>query len=454
MAHRAAILNLVALSDDQLVDMPRLSKIFEHGTRARLQPQFPAVTCTSQTTMLTGEPPSAHGIVGNGWHERDTGETHFWKQSDRIVRAERIWDQLRKIDPTITTANCFWWYAMYGGADVSVTPRPMYLADGRKLPDIWTSPQDLRTDLQSTLGQFPLFRFWGPAVDITSSKWIADAARHVHRTIDPTLLMVYLPHLDYGLQKLGPESPAMTPIRRALDDVAADLIEELMADGRRILLVNEYGIAPVTDAIAPNRFLRQHGLLSIRHERGRELLDAGSSDAFVVPDHQCAHVYLADGTRAEEMAALLKQLAGVESVLYGEAIKAIGLDHDRCGDIVLMSESDRWFCHDWWGIPATAPDYQRTVDIHRKPGYDPRELFIDPAIRFPRLAIAWRLARKRFGFRGLMDVIPLDTSLVRGSHGRCDAHLDPVLWCSEDHNIPSRVPMAHVADLIQKLVLE
>jgi predicted AlkP superfamily pyrophosphatase or phosphodiesterase len=454
MAHRAAILNLVALSDDQLVDMPRLSKIFERGTRARLQPQFPAVTCTSQTTMLTGEPPSSHGIVGNGWHERDMAETHFWKQSDRIVRAERVWDQLRKIDPTITTANCFWWYAMYASADVSVTPRPMYLADGRKLPDNWTSPQDLRTELQSALGQFPLFRFWGPAADITSSKWIADAARHVHRTIDPTLLMVYLPHLDYGLQKLGPKSPAMTPIRRALDDVAADLIEELMADGRRILLVNEYGIAPVTDAIAPNRFLRQHGLLSIRHERGRELLDAGSSDAFVVPDHQCAHVYLADGTRVKEIAALLKKLAGVESVLYGEALKEIGLEHDRCGDIVLMSVSDRWFCHDWWGIPATAPDYQRTVDIHRKPGYDPRELFIDPAIRFPRLAIAWRLARKRFGFRGVMDVIPLDTSLVRGSHGRCDADLDPVLWCSEDHDLPGRVPMAHVADLIQKIVLE
>ena len=454
MAHRTAILNLVALTDDQLVDMPRLSKIFERGSRARLQPQFPAVTCTSQTTMLTGEPPSAHGIVGNGWHDRETTETHFWQQSDHLVQAQRIWDRLRAIDPNITTANCFWWYAMYAGADASVTPRPMYLADGRKLPDIWASPQELRTELQSTLGQFPLFRFWGPAADITSSKWIAEAARQVNRTIDPTVLMVYLPHLDYGLQKLGPESPAMTPIRRQLDDVAADLIEELMEDGRRILLVNEYGITPVSDAIAPNRFLREHGLLSIRHELGRELLDAGSSDAFVVPDHQCAHVYLADTSRTQEIATLLKQLPGVDTVLHGHAIESIGLEHDRSGDIVLISDSSHWFCHDWWETPNAAPDYQRTVDIHRKPGYDPRELFIDPTIRFPRVAIAWRLARKRLGFRSLMDVIPLDTSLVRGSHGRCDADLDPVLWCSEDHELSARVPMAHIANLIQQLVLD
>jgi len=113
-----------------------------------------------------------------------------------------------------------------------------------------------------------------------------------------------------------------------------------------------------------------------------------------------------------------------------------------------------WFCHDWWETPNAAPDYQRTVDIHRKPGYDPRELFIDPTIRFPRIAIAWRLARKRLGFRSLMDVIPLDTSLVRGSHGRCDADLDPVLWCSEDHELSARVPMAHIANLIQQLVLD
>jgi predicted AlkP superfamily pyrophosphatase or phosphodiesterase len=454
MPHRTAIINLVALTHDQLGDMPRLSALLSGGSTAKLQPHFPAVTCTSQTTMLTGEPPAVHGIVGNGWHDRKTGETRFWQQSAGLVESERIWNQLQRLDPSITTANCFWWYAMYADTDVSITPRPMYPADGRKIPDIWTAPESLRDAVQAELGAFPLFRFWGPAADITSSKWIADAARFVNSTVDPTVLLVYLPHLDYGLQKFGPDSTAMRQERAALDSVAADLIEELMADGRRILLVNEYGISPVSDAIAPNRLLRSHGLLAIRRELGRELLDAPASKAFAVTDHQVAHVYVSEQDRIGEVAALLEALDGVDAVLQGDSIAAAGLDHARSGDIVCIAAAERWFCHDWWNTPAEAPDYQRTVDIHRKPGYDPRELFIDPDIRFPRLAIAARLARKRLGFRGLMDIVPLDTALVRGSHGRCDPHLDPLLWCSESIELPERLPMAEVSDLIQRIVLE
>jgi predicted AlkP superfamily pyrophosphatase or phosphodiesterase len=454
MTNRAAIIDLVALTDEQLKDMPRLAALCSRGSRARIQPQFPAVTCTSQTTMLTGEPPSTHGIVGNGWHDRDTAETRFWQQADGLVEAERIWDRLRAIDPDITIANCFWWYAMYCGADVSLTPRPMYPADGRKIPDIWTSPATLRDELQSTLGRFPLFHFWGPAADISSSKWIAAAARRVDTTFDPTMLLVYLPHLDYGLQKFGPNSPAMKPALAAIDDVAADLIEYLMDRGRRILLVNEYGIAPVRDAIAPNRVLRAEGLLAIRQELGRDLLDAGASTAFAVTDHQLAHVYVADPKRITEVAAVLSELDGVDEVLCGASIAEAGLHHARSGDIVLAAQSDRWFCHDWWQSSDAAPDYQRTVDIHRKPGYDPRELFIDPSIRFPRLAVATRLARKRMGFRSLMDIIPLDTTLVRGSHGRCDPHLDPLLWCSESIELPERLPMAAIADLIEQVVVD
>lgn len=454
MTHRAAIINLVALTDEQLSDMPRLAALCGGGSRSRLQPQFPAVTCTSQTTMLTGVGPSTHGIVGNGWHDRDTSETHFWQQSDRLVQSERVWDRLRAIDPAITTANCFWWYAMYAHTDVSITPRPMYPADGRKIPDIWTSPGSLRDALQSTLGRFPLFHFWGPGADISSSKWIADAALHVNSAFDPTVLLVYLPHLDYGLQKIGPDSSAMSKQRAMIDHVAADLIEKLMADGRRILLVNEYGIAPVRDAVAPNRLLRSRGMLNIRTELGRDVLDAGASAAFAITDHQIAHVYVAEPSRVSGVAEVLRDLDGVDEVMHGESLAAVGLNHSRSGDVVLIAKSDRWFCHDWWDTPDTAPDYQRTVDIHRKPGYDPRELFIDPSIRFPRLAVATRLARKRLGFRGLMDIIPLDTTLVRGSHGRCDPNLDPLLWCSEPIDLPARLPMASVSDLVQRIVLD
>jgi predicted AlkP superfamily pyrophosphatase or phosphodiesterase len=453
MANRTAVIDLVALTDTQLQHMPRLTSLLTSGSRCRLQPPLPAVTCTSQSTMLTGSPPASHGIVGNGWYNRTTAETRLWQQSNHLVQGEKIWDRLRRMDPEITIANCFWWYAMYTDVDATVTPRPMYLADGRKMPDIWTAPSTLRDELQTKLGQFPLFRFWGPAADISGSRWIADAARHVDITIDPTLLLVYLPHLDYGLQKLGPTHPDMPRECRLLDELAADLIEDLQGRGRRILIVNEYGIAPVTGDVSPNRELRSHGFLQVRNEKGRELLDAGASRAFAIADHQIAHVYVSKNTSLPEVCECLAQLDGVDHVLVGESIKEAELDHERCGDIVLIATQGRWFSHDWWNDPDQAPDWQRTVEIHRKPGYDPRELFIDPAIRFPKFAIAWRLLKRRLGLRTLLDVIPLDASLVRGSHGRVDPDLDPLLWCSEDMPMPDRLPMTGVADLIEQLVL-
>jgi len=403
--------------------------------------------------MLTGTGPNEHGIVGNGWHERSTAETRFWLQSNRLVAGQKVWDRLRAADPSITTANCFWWFAMHADVDVSVTPRPMYPADGRKLPDVWTRPASLRDEIQSAFGQFPLFHFWGPTADITSSRWIADVARRVAETFDPTLLLAYLPHLDYGLQKFGPDDPRMKAERRAIDDVAADLIESMIADDRRVLLVNEYGIMPVADAVAPNRYLRDHGMISIRMERGTELLDAGESEAFAVPDHQIAHVYVRDPRRIEDVASMLAALDGVAEILAGPSLRDANLSHARAGDIVLVAKRDRWFCHDWWIDDSKAPDFQRTVDIHRKPGYDPRELFVDPALRWPKATIGLKLLRKRMGFRGLLDVVPTDTTLVRGSHGRTDAALDPLVWCSEPVPMPTHMPMREVSSLIESLVL-
>jgi len=454
MPHKTAVINLVALTNDQLCDMPRLAKLFEEGSSSKLQPTLPAVTCTSQSTMLTGEKPSSHGIVGNGWHNRETAETRFWQQSNHLVQGDKIWDKLRSRDPSVTIANCFWWYAMYADVDVTVTPRPMYPADGSKIPDIWTRPGDLRSDLQSALGQFPLFRFWGPAADIAGSRWISQAAIEIDQKFDPTLLLVYLPHLDYGLQKYGPNDPRMRTERQLIDEVASDLIDSLRKNGRRILVVNEYGIGEVNKAVAPNRFLRKHGLLNIRVERGRELLDAGESDAFAVTDHQIAHVYLRSDGRLREIADLLAELDGVDEMLTGGDRKNAGLDHERAGDIVLVAKDGCWFCHDWWTDDDKAPDYQRTVDIHRKPGYDPRELFIDPELSWPKVTIGIKLLQKRLGFKSLMNVIPIDTSLVKGSHGRCDPSLDPLLWCSEEMELADRLPMQDVHRLMETLVFD
>jgi predicted AlkP superfamily pyrophosphatase or phosphodiesterase len=401
---------------------PNLQRLAARGALRPLDTIVPAVTCSVQSTLATGLAPRVHGIVANGWYFRDLSEVWLWRQSNRLVAGEKIWEAGRRRDPAFTCAKMFWWYNMYSSADWSATPRPMYPADGRKIPDHYAHPHELHDELDARLGPFPLFKFWGPLTDISSTEWIARATLHVMQTRNPTLALTYLPHLDYNLQRLGPDlsHPRVQQDLRELDAACGTLIDAAAASGREVIVVSEYGITPVTDAVHINRALRAAGLIAVRpEEHGREILDPGASAAFAVADHQVAHVYVNDRARIGEVRALLEKLDGVERVLDDAGKKAIGLDHERSGELVVISTADRWFSYYYWLDDRVAPDFARTVDIHRKPGYDPVELFFDPALAAPKLASAWRLGKRLLGLRTLMDVISLkDTALVKGSHGR------------------------------------
>jgi predicted AlkP superfamily pyrophosphatase or phosphodiesterase len=288
------------------------------------------------------------------------------------------------------------------------------------LPDVHTFPGPLREVLQGTLGQFPLFEFWGPRASIRCSEWIAGAARYIEENHRPTLSLVYLPHLDYGLQKVGVSSGAIDGDLRAIDRVCGDLIEFFESRRVTVVILSEYGLSDVNQPVHLNRVLREAGLIAVRDEVGLELLDAGASQAFAVADHQIAHVYVKDPSRIPAVAHLLQRTPGVERVLDRSAQAAWHIAHARSGDLVAIAEPSAWFTYYYWLDDSRAPDFARTVDIHRKPGYDPVELFLDPAITAPTLAVGWKLAKRKMGFRTLLDVIPLDASLVRGSHGRRD----------------------------------
>ena len=415
---KTVVLNIVGLTKSLIgPHTPRLRDYLLRSTVTSIGHVTPAVTCSVQSTYLTGAWPSEHGIVGNGWYARDDAEIKFWKQADGLVQRSRIWQTAKQLDPTFTCANIGWWYAMYSHADFTVTPRPMYPADGRKLPDIWTNPPELRDTLQKELGQFPLFKFWGPAAGIESSAWLAEAAIHVEQKFHPTLTLIYLPHLDYVLQREGPNGATVPTELAAIDAIAGRLIDFYEAQGAAVIVLSEYGISPVDQPVHLNRVLRQAGLLSVRTELGRELLDAGASQAFAVADHQVAHVYVNDPTKLEPVRHLLASTPGVADVLDRPAQAAAHLDHARSGDLVVLAKPNAWFTYYYWLDDARMPDFARTVDIHRKPGYDPVELFLDPALKAPKLKIAGKLLKKSLGFRYLMDVIPTDASLVRGSHG-------------------------------------
>jgi predicted AlkP superfamily pyrophosphatase or phosphodiesterase len=428
--HPTIVINVVGLTPRMIgPDTPALQRLAATGALRHLATVVPAVTCTVQTTYLTGLLPREHGIVGNGWYFRDLSEVLFWRQSNRLVAGERVWEAARRRDAAFTCANMFWWYNMYATVDIGVTPRPLYPADGRKIPDCYTAPRELRDELTARFGRFPLFSFWGPATSIVASEWIARSALHIRRERKPTLTLIYLPHLDYVLH--------------AVDALCGEIIEDARRDGARVIVLSEYGITPVSNPIDINRALRRAGLVAVREELGREQLDPGASAAFAVADHQIAHIYVAAKERLAEVKALVAALPGVERVLDETTKAEFGLDHARSGELVALARADSWFTYYYWLDDAKAPDYARTVDIHRKPGYDPVELFLDPSIRFPKLSIGWRLAKRALGSRTLMDLIPLDATLVKGSHGRpTEDSADGPLLISSDADLLSPGPLA------------
>lgn len=420
--NKTVVIDIVGLSANLIGEhTPFLSEYVKSRHTTPIKPVLPAVTTTSQSCYVTGKWPSEHGIVANGWYDREDAEMKFWKQSNKLVKAEKIWDAAKRQDPSFTCSKMFWWYNMYSTADFSVTPRPQYHADGVKAPDCYAYPASLRDELQQDLGQFPLFNFWGPNANIKSTKWIADASLWVDRKHDPTLTLIYLPHLDYCLQKFGPDFSKISKELNEIDQVVADLVRHYEAKNTRIILLSEYGINPVHRPVHINRILREEGLISVRNERWYELLDAGASKAFAAADHQIAHIYINDPAVKAQVKKRLEQTEGIELVLDKEGKKAHHIDHERAGDLVAVAKPDSWFTYYYWLDDAKAPDYAHLVDIHRKPGYDPVEMFMDPKNPFIKLRAGYKLARKLLGFRYLMDVIPLDAKLIKGSHGGISA---------------------------------
>lgn len=451
MTDKLLVLNVVALTPRLLEHMPRLKRVAEQGYRARLDTVLPAVTCTAQSTYLTGLPPSEHGIVANGWLFRDLGDILLWRQHSGLVEGERVWETIRRHRPDYRVANVCWWYAMGADVDTTITPRPEYHADGRKEPDCWTWPPSLHDQLVAELGPFPLFTFWGPGANIESSKWIIGATRRVMPDHDLTL--AYIPHLDYDLQRFGSSGPEAVRAAKEVDEALAPLLDDAERMGATVVVLSEYGITDVDRPVDVNRVLRRAGLLHVHTNSTGEILDPWTSKAFAVADHQVAHVYVRDPDDVAMVRDLLAALPGVEQVLDEEGKKAAGLDHPRSGELVLVAEPRAWFTYYYWLDDKKAPDFARLVEIHKKPGYDPVELFMDPKDRWVKLRAGKALIRKKLGMRYMMEVVPLDPAPLRGSHGRLPETPEegPVLLCSDPSAATDHVQATEVRDLLLRL---
>lgn len=346
--------------------------------------------------MLTGLAPSQHGIVGNGWYFRDTQEIRFWQQANSLIQGEKLYDRYE-------TAKMFWWFNQSSGVKYSATPKPHYGCDGSKIFDILDFTG---CNLQQKLGDFPFFSFWGPNAGLPSSEWIADATAIVMREKKPQLTLAYLPHLDYDFQRFTEHDPKRV---QEVDQCASTIIKAAKEIDAKVIVVSEYGLVPVNKPVHINQVLRKAELLKIRSGPFGETLIPGESAAFAVADHQVAHIYVRDPNQKNEIRKLLENTAGVGSVVDPSDLE---LNHSRSGELIALAAPNAWFTYYYWIDDNNAPDFASTVDIHRKPGYDPCELFLTSKFRAIR-----RVAQKKLGFRYKMDVIPLDANLVKGSHG-------------------------------------
>ena len=448
------VINAVGLTPRLLPLAPRLAALAAKCWVVPMKDVVPAVTMSAQATILTGQPVDRHGIVGNGWLFRDTNEIRFWQQSNRLIQAEPLYATARRRAAErgrpFKCAKLFWWFNQGAAVDVSVTPKPHYGIDGNKVFGVTGEPVGLTDRLEKAIGPFPFHTFWGPMAGLPCTQWIARCAAAVLKEERPDLTLVYLPHLDYDPQRFGPAGCDMPKLVRQLDDACAPLLDVATAAGARVWVLSEYGHCDVTTPVYLNRILRTAGLLAVRRGPFGEQLETFQSRAFAVSDHQVAHLYVRDSQDVPRVRDLLGGTAGVASVLAGEEREAVGLRHERAGDLIALSKPEAWFAYPFWLDDSAAPDYARAVAIHHKPGYDPCELFLDPKLTLPKLRIVRRLLQKKLGFRMTMDVVPLDASIVRGSHGlvATDPAAGPLLVADGPRPSGEGMAMTAVRDLI------
>ncbi len=396
--------------------MPTLVQLADLGSSGRIEHSFPCVTWPSQCNVLTGTTADQHGVVANGFFWRDSGKVEMWTAWNEVIQRPQIWDTIKNRQPNLKTAAWFPMLAKGCGADIVCMPAPIHQPDGSE--DMWcyTKPQEFYGTLLDELEHFPLHHFWGPLAGIQSSKWIVDSAIRAAQEFSPDVWYIYLPHLDYAAQKSGPDSDEAGTALTQLDGVLNQLVnrfENIYPDPITWLVISEYVITPVDHVSFPNRLLREAGLLVVMENNGLDQLDFESSDAWALVDHQFSHVFVKD--RRPDIVAQVENVfdgqQGFQIVLSGDARKTLNLDHERSGDVILVSTPSSWQAYYWWLDDNRAPEFARTVDIHRKPGYDPVELFFDPATKS----------------------IPLQPGLVKGSHGApaTDEHQRGAIVCNQ-----------------------
>ncbi len=394
------ILDVIGLSPDIITknsEMPEIKALIDKSGMLTLTPSFPSVTCTVQASLTTGVTPSSHGMICNGLYNRQTREVNFWGRYNSLLDSPRLWNSRSVKSAGLTSSVMFFQNSMYCNSDYCVTPAPLHSHDGGMIQWCYSRPSSLYPELIASLKRpFNLMSFWGPMTSFESSRWIFDAGMHVLKTYSPNLNYIYIPHLDYSSQKFGPHSDQVKSDLQQIDRLIGELRDYCAGKKIGIVILSEYGLVPVDKALALNIVLRKNGWLKTITIQEKEYIDFENSDAFAMVDHQIAHIYINKAELIAEIKRELELCQEIELVLDASTKPLFGIDHSNSGELIAIAKKNCWFSYYWWIDDTFAPTFTRTVDIHRKPGYDPLELFFDPSLKG----------------------IPCNTSLIKGSHGR------------------------------------
>ena len=419
MAKHIIVIDIVGLEKKHISEKltPNIFNISQTGEAKKLETVFPAVTCTVQSSFLSGSFPDTHGIVSNGLYDRQHCSVSFWEQSSNLVEADRIWDTVKMRGIDAKTAVLFWQNTMYSNADVVLTPRPLHM-DDRMIMWCYSKPPGFYEKLFQKIGKFDLSWYWGPFVSKKSSEWIELATEFILENERPNFLFTYIPHLDYAFQKNGTSYNNLKEDLKFVDDLVGRLVKKAtdigILEDTQFIIFSEYGFTNVDSDISLNTVFRENDLLCVREIEEKEYLDLEYSKAFAMVDHQVAHIYVKENY-ANSVRKILEGIKGIDIILDNELKQQLRINHPRSGDLIVVSNKDRWFSYYWWFDPVKSPSFAKKVDIHRKPGYDPVELFFDPNTKS----------------------IPLDGKLVRGSHGRLPSQDDSTfpVYVSNKKNI-------------------
>jgi predicted AlkP superfamily pyrophosphatase or phosphodiesterase len=400
MAKHIIVIDIVGLERKHISEnlTPNIFNISQTGETRNIETIFPAVTCTVQSSLLSGSYPEIHGIISNGLYNRQDYAVSFWEQSSNLVQADRIWDTVKIRSTGSKTAVLFWQNTMYSNADIVLTPRPLHMED-RIIMWCYSKPPGFYEKLLQKIGKFDLSWYWGPLASKKSSEWIELATEFVLENEMPNFLFTYIPHLDYAFQRNGTSYNNIKDDLTFVDDLVGRLVKKAtdigIIEDTQFIIFSEYGFTDVNSDISLNTIFRENELISVREIEEVEYLDLEYSKAFAMVDHQVAHIYVKENY-ANSVKKILEGIKGVDLILDSESKQHLRINHPRSGDLIAVSNADKWFSYYWWFDPSKSPSFAKKVDIHRKPGYDPVELFFDPSTKS----------------------IPLDGKLVKGSHGR------------------------------------